>query len=78
MEHMHYREKFDPLELKMLQDELVGILDPVLATEEVARFLSHNGYGADSPAIHEMVANGMSKEPFEKFRQHLEDIAREN
>ena len=77
MEQMPYREKFDPQEVKDLRDRLINI-DADLATDMVAGFLAYNGYGVNRPVIHELVANGMSKVPFEQFKRELEKLALEN
>jgi hypothetical protein len=77
MEQVPHLEKFDSQEVKDLRDGLINA-DADLATDMVAGFLAYNGYGVNRPVIHELVANGMSKVPFERFKQELEKIALEN
>jgi len=71
-------DKFDPEEVRDLQAGLKNSGDPNLATEMLAGFLVYNGYGANRDVIRGLVANGMSKAPFDEFKRQLESIALDN
>ena len=78
MEHVPREEKFNPQELKELQEGLVNLPDLKMGTDLIVGFLKYNGYGADANAIHTLLASGTYKIPFEDFKKQLENIALEN